>query len=170
MTFVMARSYDDTIWHLQESKGKSTQIVLILWQKYHALNIRLSPNPDVPKIMASSLIQISSRTISQNQFLVSPIAGVCKGRFNTVFDWLRKGENGQFIYNTYFFRGNHYWMYENHANRTRYGDPLYISREWLGIPNEPDGYAHVFFYNGVNVVNDAYFFKGTLRWCMYMHG
>ena len=86
---------------------------------------------------------------------------MCKGKFNTVFDWLRKGENGQFIYNTYFFRGHLYWMYENHANRTRYGDPLFINREWAGIPDEPDGYAHVFFFNGVNVVDDAYFFKGN---------
>lgn len=92
---------------------------------------------------------------------VQRVYGVCKGRFNTVFDWIRKNEKGtSFIFNTYFFRGNHYWMYENHANRTRYGDPLYITTEWAGIPDEPDGYAQVFYINNNNVVDNAYFFKG----------
>lgn len=53
-------------------------------------------------------------------------------------------------------------MYENHANRTRYGDPLYITTEWAGIPDEPDGYAQVFYINGNNVVDNAYFFKGMI--------
>ena len=52
-------------------------------------------------------------------------------------------------------------MYENHANRTRYGDPLYIAREWSGIPNEPDGYAHVWYYTANENVYDAFFFKGN---------
>ena len=51
-------------------------------------------------------------------------------------------------------------MYENHANRTRYGDPLYITNEWGSIPDEPDGYAHVWYYSGSTVVDEAYFFKG----------
>lgn len=91
---------------------------------------------------------------------VQAVYGVCKGRFNTVFDWVRKRPDNQFIFNTYFFRGNHYWMYENHANRTRYGDPLYITNEWGGIPDEPDGYAHIWYFSGSTVVDEAYFFKG----------
>lgn len=90
---------------------------------------------------------------------VQAVYGVCKGRFNTVFDWVRKRPDNQFIFNTYFFRGNHYWMYENHANRTRYGDPLYITNEWGGIPDEPDGYAHIWYFSGSTVVDEAYFFK-----------
>ena len=89
-------------------------------------------------------------------------AGVCKGRFNTVFDWVRRNDKGKFIFNTYFFRGNHYWMYENHANRTRYGDPLYITTEWGGVPPEPDGYAQVLYLDETQVVDHAYFFKGRL--------
>ena len=85
--------------------------------------------------------------------------GVCKGPFSTVFDWVRKRPDGQIIYNTYFFRHNHYWMYENHANRTRYGDPLYIAREWDGVPDNVDGYAHVWAKHG-GEVGDVYFFKG----------
>lgn len=91
---------------------------------------------------------------------VQAVYGVCKGRFNTVFDWVRKRPDNQFIFNTYFFRGNHYWMYENHANRTRYGDPLYITNEWGGIPDEPDGYAHIWYFSGSLVVDLAFFFKG----------
>lgn len=91
---------------------------------------------------------------------VQRVYGVCKGQFNTVFDWVRRNEKGTFIFNTYFFRGNHYWMYENHANRTRYGDPLYITSEWGGIPDDLDGYAQVFYIADNVVVDDAYFFKG----------
>ncbi|KAL4232259.1 Matrix metallopeptidase 21 [Mactra antiquata] len=91
---------------------------------------------------------------------VQQVYGVCKGRFTTVFDWVRKNEKGSFIFNTYFFRGNHYWMYENHSNRTRYGDPLYVTSEWRGVPDEPDGYAQVFYITDNIVVDDAYFFKG----------
>ena len=78
-----------------------------------------------------------------------------------VFDWVRKRPDNQFIYNTYFFRSTQYWMYENHAHRTRYGDPLYIAREWEGVPSDVDGYAHVWYFNGSSIVNDALFFKGN---------
>ncbi|KAK3595878.1 hypothetical protein CHS0354_014708 [Potamilus streckersoni] len=91
---------------------------------------------------------------------VQRVYGVCKGRFNAVFDWVRKRPDNQFIFNTYFFRGNHYWMYENHANRTRYGDPLYIAREWNGVPNNLDSYAHIWYFSGNDIVDEAYFFKG----------
>nr|KAG5688239.1 hypothetical protein BaRGS_034281 [Batillaria attramentaria] len=91
---------------------------------------------------------------------IQKIYGVCKGRFSTVFDWVRKRPDNQFIYNTYFFRENHYWMYENHANRTRYGDPLYIAREWNGVPNNPDGYVHTWYFTGTEIIDEAFFFKG----------
>ncbi|XP_048746011.2 matrix metallopeptidase-21-like isoform X2 [Ostrea edulis] len=91
---------------------------------------------------------------------VQKIYGVCKGRFNTIFDWVRKKPDSTFIYNTYIFRKNHYWMYENHANRTRYGDPLYVAQEWKGVPNYVDGYAHVWYYAGKLITDAAYFFKG----------
>ncbi|WAR21721.1 MMP21-like protein [Mya arenaria] len=87
-------------------------------------------------------------------------SGVCKGKFNTVFDWVRRNDRGKYIFNTYFFRQQYYWMYENHANRTRYGDPLPITNEWRGVPDEPDGYAHVLIITvDNNIVDDAYFFK-----------
>ncbi|ESO91057.1 hypothetical protein LOTGIDRAFT_122269 [Lottia gigantea] len=85
---------------------------------------------------------------------------VCKGKFSTVLDWVRKRPDNSFIFNTYFFRDNHYWMYENHANRTRYGDPLRIAREWSGVPNLVDGYAHIWYIAGSAIVDKAYFFKG----------
>lgn len=53
-------------------------------------------------------------------------------------------------------------MYENHANRTRYGDPLYIAREWRGVPNSPDGYLHKWYFTGTDIIDEAYFFTGEL--------
>ncbi|PVD30417.1 hypothetical protein C0Q70_09683 [Pomacea canaliculata] len=94
---------------------------------------------------------------------IQKIYGVCKGQFSSVFDWVRKRPDNTFIYNTYFFRENHYWMYENHANRTRYGDPLYIAREWKGVPDSPDGYLHTWYYTGTDIVDEAFFFKGKKR-------
>lgn len=86
--------------------------------------------------------------------------GVCKGRFNTVFDWVRKTPSNQLIYNTYFFRNNQYWMYENHANRTRYGDPLYIALEWKGVPDNIDGYLHIWYFAGTKITDETFFLKG----------
>ncbi|CAG5125753.1 unnamed protein product, partial [Candidula unifasciata] len=91
---------------------------------------------------------------------IQNIYGVCKGSFNTVFDWVRRQPDNKFIYNTYFFRDNHYWMYENHANRTRYGDPLYIAREWEGVPDNVDGYVHIWLVDGGAVIDNVFFFKG----------
>ncbi|GAB1603961.1 matrix metalloproteinase-21-like [Argonauta hians] len=91
---------------------------------------------------------------------VQKIYGVCRGAFDTVFDWVRRRPDNRFIFNTYFFRGNRYWMYENHANRTRYGDPLIINREWKGVPNDIDAYVHIWFYNHPVIVDVTYFFKG----------
>ncbi|XP_046372126.2 matrix metallopeptidase-21-like [Haliotis rufescens] len=91
---------------------------------------------------------------------IQQIYGVCKGHFDTLFDWVRKRPDNQFIYNTYFFRQNRYWMYENHANRTRYGDPLYIAREWDGVPDGIDAYIHVWYFTDTTMANEAYFFKG----------
>ncbi|XP_050396044.1 matrix metallopeptidase-21 [Patella vulgata] len=91
---------------------------------------------------------------------VQAIYGVCKGKFSTVLDWVRKRPDNSFIFNTYFFRDNHYWMYENHANRTRYGDPLRIAREWSGVPNLVDGYAHIWYITGNQMVDKAFFYKG----------
>lgn len=88
---------------------------------------------------------------------------MCKGSFNTVFDWVRKTPNNQLIYNTYFFRQNQYWMYENHANRTRYGDPLYIALEWKGVPDNIDGYLHIWYFGGTTITDDTYFLKGMLQ-------
>lgn len=93
---------------------------------------------------------------NKNDVISCSFLGICQVRFNTVFDWVRRRPDGQLIYNTYFFRNNRYWMYENRYNRTRYGDPLLIKPEWKGIPDNVDGYAHVWTYTQ----DSAYFFKG----------
>ncbi|GFU45318.1 matrix metalloproteinase-21 [Nephila pilipes] len=116
----------------------------------------------------SIMYAIYSQVIPNNNFelgwedrkLVQHIYGICEVRFNTVFDWVRRRPDGQLIYNTYFFRDNRYWMYENRYNRTRYGDPLSIMPEWKGIPDNIDGYTHVWTYTE----DSAYFFKGQKFW------
>ncbi|KAL8587048.1 hypothetical protein ACOMHN_023438 [Nucella lapillus] len=91
---------------------------------------------------------------------VQRIYGVCKGSFSTVFDWVRERPDGKLVYNTYFFRGDHYWMYENHVKRTRYGDPLHIAREWKRVPNNVDGYLDMWLINDTHRMHENFFFKG----------
>ncbi|CAN7990157.1 unnamed protein product, partial [Ixodes hexagonus] len=116
----------------------------------------------------SIMYAIYSRAIPNSNFELGPedrrmaqeIYGTYKlqVRFDTAFDWVRQRPDGHFIYNTYFFRGPRYWMYENRYNRTRYGDPLPIVPEWKGIPTNLDAFAHVWSH-----AHDAtYFFKGKL--------
>ena len=58
---------------------------------------------------------------SQSCHLSKYITGVCAGRFDAIFDWLKVRRDGEHLtYNTYFFRDNKYWMYENRKNRTRF--------------------------------------------------
>eukprot|EP00062_Callorhinchus_milii_P022317 gi/632979987/ref/XP_007906776.1/ PREDICTED: matrix metalloproteinase-21-like [Callorhinchus milii] len=96
---------------------------------------------------------------------IQKIYGVCKGNFNTVFDWVRREYNqlGEvtYRYNTYFFRKSWYWMYENRKNRTRYGDPIPLSVGWRGIPpSNLDAFVHIWTWNK----DTTLFFKGTQYW------
>lgn len=91
------------------------------------------------------------------------LLGSCKGRFSTVFDWIRKERTPygevRVRFNTYFMRDGWYWLYENRNNRTRYGDPVTIQVGWQGVPSSGvDAYIHV-WTRGIDAV---YFFKGRL--------
>uniref|UniRef100_A0A3P9IXA2 Matrix metallopeptidase 21 n=1 Tax=Oryzias latipes TaxID=8090 RepID=A0A3P9IXA2_ORYLA len=96
---------------------------------------------------------------------IQNIYGGCKGRFNTVFDWIRKEKmpHGKVLirFNTYFMRDGWYWLYENRNNRTRYGDPVPLQVGWHGLPKDGvDAHVHVWSRK-----KDAvYFFKGTQFW------
>ncbi|CAJ1080245.1 matrix metallopeptidase-21 [Xyrichtys novacula] len=96
---------------------------------------------------------------------IQHLYGGCKGRFDTVFDWIRKERTpyGDVVirFNTYFMRGSWYWLYENRNNRTRFGDPVALQIGWRGIPMDGvDAYVHVWSRK-----RDAvYFFKGTQFW------
>ncbi|XP_044034318.1 matrix metallopeptidase-21 isoform X2 [Siniperca chuatsi] len=93
---------------------------------------------------------------------IQHLYGGCKGRFNTVFDWIRKEKTpyGEMVirFNTYFMRDGWYWLYENKNNRTRYGDPVALQIGWRGIPMDGvDACVHVWSRK-----RDAvYFFKGV---------
>uniref|UniRef100_A0A673CKZ4 Matrix metallopeptidase 21 n=1 Tax=Sphaeramia orbicularis TaxID=375764 RepID=A0A673CKZ4_9TELE len=96
---------------------------------------------------------------------IQHLYGGCKGRFNTVFDWIRKERTayGEVVirFNTYFMRDDWYWLYENRNNRTRYGDPVALQVGWRGIPTGGvDAYVHVWSRKR----DDVYFFKGTQFW------
>ncbi|XP_048843840.1 matrix metallopeptidase-21 isoform X1 [Brienomyrus brachyistius] len=96
---------------------------------------------------------------------IQKLYGGCRGRFSTVFDWIRKERSpyGEVVvrFNTYFMRGGWYWMYENRSNRTRYGDPVAVQVGWHGVPsNGVDAYVHVWTWT----TDAAYFFKGTQYW------
>ncbi|XP_077407363.1 matrix metallopeptidase-21 [Vanacampus margaritifer] len=96
---------------------------------------------------------------------IQNLYGACKGRFSTVFDWIRRETTprGQVVvrFNTYFMREGWYWLYENRNNRTRYGDPVPLQMGWRGLPADGvDAYVHVWSRK-----QDAvYFFKGTQFW------
>ncbi|XP_061563833.1 matrix metallopeptidase-21 [Cololabis saira] len=96
---------------------------------------------------------------------IQDLYGSCKGRFSTVFDWIRKERTARgevmIRFNTYFVRDGWYWLYENRSNRTRYGDPVPLQIGWHGIPKDGvDAYVHVWSRK-----RDAvYFFKGTQFW------
>ncbi|XP_038138494.1 matrix metallopeptidase-21 [Cyprinodon tularosa] len=96
---------------------------------------------------------------------IQHLYGGCKGRFSTVFDWIRKDKrpNGAVIicFNTYFMRDGWYWLYENRNNRTRYGDPVPMQTGWHGIPSDGvDAYVHVWS----RTRDSVYFFKGFQFW------
>ncbi|XP_037547421.1 matrix metallopeptidase-21 [Nematolebias whitei] len=96
---------------------------------------------------------------------IQHLYGACKGRFDTVFDWIRKEKTpyGDVIvrFNTYFMRDGWYWLYENSNNRTRYGDPVALHIGWHGLPSDGvDAHVHVWSRKR----DDVYFFKGTQFW------
>ncbi|XP_077482357.1 matrix metallopeptidase-21 [Stigmatopora argus] len=96
---------------------------------------------------------------------IQNLYGGCTGRFDTVFDWIRREKTpyGQVVvrYNTYFLREGWYWLYENRNNRTRYGDPVPLRVGWRGLPTDGvDAHVHVWSRK-----RDAiYFFKGIHFW------
>uniref|UniRef100_A0A3Q4H9I4 Matrix metallopeptidase 21 n=1 Tax=Neolamprologus brichardi TaxID=32507 RepID=A0A3Q4H9I4_NEOBR len=96
---------------------------------------------------------------------IQQLYGGCKGRFNAVFDWIRKEKTpyGEVVirFNTYFMRDGWYWLYENRNNRTRYGDPVPLQTGWHGIPMDGvDAHVHVWSRK-----RDAvYFFRGAQFW------
>ncbi len=134
----------------------SDDIMYALYQQANA-----TPNSTHPSPRQVELSPADRQAIQQ-------LYGVCRGSFSIVFDWLRKeldatGTNYKYIFNTYFFRDEKYWLYENRYNRTRFGDPLVISRSWSGLPAGVQTYAQVVRrrpepYRDYDI--QTYFFKG----------
>uniref|UniRef100_F6UHX2 Peptidase metallopeptidase domain-containing protein n=1 Tax=Ciona intestinalis TaxID=7719 RepID=F6UHX2_CIOIN len=101
---------------------------------------------------------------------IKAIYGECEIPFDVAFDWLRqeRSPDGVFRwkYNTYFFRRQWYWLYENSNKRPRYGDPKPTAYHWSGVMqlNDPhrkiDGIVHVREWN--SPLGPIYFFKGDV--------
>ncbi|XP_076068177.1 matrix metalloproteinase-21-like isoform X2 [Oratosquilla oratoria] len=94
----------------------------------------------------------------EDRKLVQRIYGMCSGSFSAVFDFLRWRTDGQLTFNTYFFRKDHYWLYENRYNRTRFGDPLLVRSEWHGLQDSIDAYTHIWTRDR----DEHLFFKGNM--------
>ncbi|XP_063050190.1 matrix metallopeptidase-21-like [Engraulis encrasicolus] len=127
----------------------------------------------LPHVYRSGSIMQPSYLPQENTFeldwhdrkAIQHLYGSCKGRFSTVFDWIRKERTPygevRVRFNTYFMRDGWYWLYENRNNRTRYGDPVAIQAGWHGMPTSGvDAFVHVWARN----VDAVYFFKGTQFW------
>uniref|UniRef100_F6X9G3 Matrix metallopeptidase 21 n=1 Tax=Ornithorhynchus anatinus TaxID=9258 RepID=F6X9G3_ORNAN len=96
---------------------------------------------------------------------IQKLYGSCTGPFDAVFDWIRTERSpfGERLvrFNTYFFRGGWYWLYENQKNRTRYGDPIPVVTGWRGLPaRDLDAFVHVWSWGR----DERYFFKGDRYW------
>ncbi|XP_067952028.1 matrix metalloproteinase-21-like [Watersipora subatra] len=91
--------------------------------------------------------------------------GSCHGRFDTAFDYVRTkpGTKNSRIFNTYFFRGDHYWRYENNMNKTRSGDPMLINSQWSGVPENVDTFLHYWEFDVATMTfaDEYLFFKGS---------
>ena len=100
----------------------------------------------------------------QIKFILFDFSGPCTGKFDMVFDLVRSrpGTKNSRIFNSYFFRDDHYWMYENNNQRARFGDPLLVTPEWGGLPNNLDAFLHYwqFSLNTLTFTDEYYFFKG----------
>ena len=81
--------------------------------------------------------------------------GKCNVHFNVVYDHLRRylctytypnncDNKYHYRFNSYFFKGDTFWLYENIAGRPRYGDPKLISMHWTGLGNDLDGATQIF--------------------------
>lgn len=98
-------------------------------------------------------------------FVIS-MTGSCRGKLDLIFDYVRTSpEDGTRIFNTYIFRSNRYWKYDNMNKRPPFGHPLNINSMWRGLPNPAsmDAFVHYFEQDSSypNAVRDEYyFFKG----------
>ena len=95
-------------------------------------------------------LPLYDRTIAKQYY------GKCESTFNIVFDWLRKYpcsgmENCyykyKYVFNTYFFKDELIWLYENHASRPRLGDPLDVRLAVFGVPFNMDAGVQILTAN-----------------------
>ncbi|MBN3317468.1 MMP21 protein, partial [Atractosteus spatula] len=96
---------------------------------------------------------------------IQELYGQCEDPFDTVFDWVRRqsSQKGEPVlrFNTFFFRGGQYWLYENRHSRPRLGDPRRLTAGWRGLP---EGGVDAFVHVWTPKIDARFFFKGTQFW------
>lgn len=115
-----------------------------------------------------NIIQLESVIYLSCSYLELLLAGPCKGKIDVAADivYTKPGTRNFRVYNTYFFRTDHFWLYQNGNHRPRFGDPLKIVQrlgEWSGLPEYLDAFLHYHEYSDVTeTYTDEYlFFKGA---------
>ncbi|XP_018587138.1 matrix metallopeptidase-21-like [Scleropages formosus] len=136
---------------------------VLLHEIGHVLGLPHLPSPDSvmhPQYPASGgTMELSL----QDRTAIQELYGRCEGSFDTVFDWVTVGHQGESAarFNTYFLRGDQYWLYDNSRGRPRARDPRRVEQGWGGLPGGGvDAHVHVWTPD----MDATLFFKGTQYW------
>ncbi|CAD5117826.1 DgyrCDS6573 [Dimorphilus gyrociliatus] len=152
---------DDDEMYSYPARRDSLDLVKVLLHEFgHVLGLRHTAHSD--SIMYAIYLNPFEGYVELHKLdrqAVQNIHGVCKGRFDEVFDWIRPLLSGSIVYNTFFTRNTVTWLYENSAYRTRYGDPLKISKQWRGLPQDFKIDAYIQTYPGY-LKSKVYFISG----------
>lgn len=149
---------DDDELYSYPARGSSLNLVKVLLHEFgHVLGLKHTAHSDsIMYAIYENPYEGYVELHSMDRKAVQIIHGVCKGRFDEVFDWIRPLLSGVVVYNTFFTRNSNTWLYENTAGRTRYGDPLDIKKQWQGLPEDMTIDVYIQTYPGYS--NSQFFF------------
>nr|XP_054766331.1 matrix metallopeptidase-21-like [Lytechinus pictus] len=97
---------------------------------------------------------------SETKTAVQNIYGTCNNSLDTVFDWKRMNQLGQWTYTTYFVRNRYNWVYVNSRDEVKYAEPKLLSSRFGGVPDDLDAVVQ----NVDKPRDEMYFFKGNRYW------
>ncbi|KAL4660430.1 matrix metalloproteinase-21-like [Arapaima gigas] len=154
---------DDEPYSVPPSEHGVNLLQVLLHEIGHVLGLPHLSSPDSvmhPQYPSSG----STMELSQHdRTAIQELYGQCEGTFDTVFDWITISQQGgpAAHFNTYFLKGNQYWLYDNSRGRPRPRDPRRVEQGWGGLPSGGvDAHLHVWTPD----TNRIYFFKGIQYW------